>query len=88
MTSIPTAHSGGGELRCSYSTNDQVETVTQDGVSRTYTLDAAGHHRKLIPGGWDDSGKRLHYRDGSAARQSASCIVWAFALGSPEYVAM
>ncbi len=65
MTQIESQHSGGGALTYSYYANDQVKTIAQDGVSKTYTLDPAGRQRKSAPGGGTTHTETLHYQDGS-----------------------
>jgi RHS repeat-associated protein len=65
MTSIPAQHSGGGVLSYTYYADEQVRTISQDGVSKTYTLDPAGrHYRTQVSDGTTHS-ERLLYRDGS-----------------------
>jgi RHS repeat-associated protein len=65
MTSVPAAHSGGGVLSYTYHANDQVRTVSQDGVSKTYSLDPAGRHYRTEVSAGTTHTERLHYRDGS-----------------------
>lgn len=63
--SIPTQHSGGGVLTYTYYANDQVRTITQDGTSKTYTLDPLDRHRKIVPSGGNNHTETLHYTDTS-----------------------
>jgi RHS repeat-associated protein len=65
MTSIPAQHSGGGVLSYTYYANDQVRTISQDGVSKTYTLDPAGRHYRTQVSDGTTHTERLLYRDGS-----------------------
>lgn len=65
ISSLPAQYSGGGTLTYTYYANDQVRTIAQDGVSKTYTLDPLGRHRKTVPGGGNNHTETLHY-DGSS----------------------
>jgi len=65
MTGIPAAHSGGGALAYTYYVNDQVHTIGQDGVSKTYTLDPAGRHYRTETSDGTTHTEYLHYRDSS-----------------------
>ncbi len=65
MTSIPAQHSGGGVLTYTYYANEQVRTITQDGVSKTYNLDAAGRQRQSVATGGTTYTETLHYKDDS-----------------------
>jgi RHS repeat-associated protein len=64
-TSIPAEHSGGGVLSYTYYANEQVRTISQDGVSKTYALDPAGRQRSTIASGGTTHTETLHYSDGS-----------------------
>jgi RHS repeat-associated protein len=65
MTQIPEEHSGGGVLTYSYYANDQVETISQDGVSKTYALDPGGRQHQTIADDGTVHTETLHYHDGS-----------------------
>jgi len=65
MTSVPSEHSGGGPLTYAYYANEQVRTIGQDGVSKTYTLDPAGRQRQSVATGGTTYTETLHYQDGS-----------------------
>ena len=62
MTSIPAQHSGGGVLTYTYYANDQVRTIAQDGVSKTYSLDPTGRQRQTVASGGTTHTETLHYR--------------------------
>lgn len=65
MTSIPAQHSGGGVLSYTYYANEQVRTVVQDGVVKTYSLDPLGRQRQIVTSGSTPSTEMLHYQDSS-----------------------
>jgi RHS repeat-associated protein len=65
MKAIPAEHSGGGPLTYTYYVNDQVRTIAQDGISKTYTLDPTGRQRKTVASGGTTHTETLHYGDGS-----------------------
>ena len=65
MTSIPAEHSGGGVLSYGYYVNDQVRTISQGGVSKTYTLDPAGRHQRTETSDGATHTETLLYADGS-----------------------
>jgi RHS repeat-associated protein len=65
MTSIPAQHSGGGVLTYTYYANEQVRTIAQDGVSKTYTLDPGGRQRQTVATGGTTYTETFHYQDGS-----------------------
>jgi len=65
MTSIPSQHSGGGVLTYTYYANEQVRTIAQDGVSKTYILDPMGRQRQTVASGGMTYTETLHYQDGS-----------------------
>jgi RHS repeat-associated protein len=65
IKAIPAEHSGGGPLSYLYYVNDQVRTIAQDGVSKTYTLDPTGRQRKSVASGGTTHTETLHYSDGS-----------------------
>lgn len=65
MTGIPDRYSGGGALTYTYYANDQVRTISQDGVSKTYALDPSGRHRHTLAAGGTTHVESLHYQDGS-----------------------
>jgi RHS repeat-associated protein len=65
MTAIPAQHSGGGALSYTYHVNDQVRTISQDGVSKTYTLDPVGRQRATVATGGTTHTETLHYSDES-----------------------
>jgi RHS repeat-associated protein len=65
MTSIPAQHSGGGVLTYTYYANDQVRTIAQDGVSKTYALDPMGRQRQTVATGGTTHTETLHYQGGS-----------------------
>jgi RHS repeat-associated protein len=65
MTSIPAQHSGGGVLTYTYYANEQVRTIAQDGVSKTYALDPMGRQRQTVASGGTTYTETLHYQDGS-----------------------
>jgi hypothetical protein len=48
MTAIPATHAGGGVLTYRYYVNDQVRTIAQGGVSKTYALDPVGRQRQTV----------------------------------------
>lgn len=64
-TALPGQYSGGGVLTYTYYANDQVKTIAQDGVSKTYTLDPNGRQRKTVTGGGTTHTETLHYSDDS-----------------------
>ena len=64
-TTIPAAHSGGGVLSYTYHADDQVRTISQDGVSKTYALDPAGRHHRTVTSDGTTHTERLHYSDDS-----------------------
>jgi len=64
-TSIPAQYAGGGALTYTYYANGQVETIAQDGVSKTYTLDGAGRQRKTVGSDGQNATETLHYSDSS-----------------------
>jgi RHS repeat-associated protein len=64
-TRIPAEHSGGGVLTYTYYANEQVRTISQDGISKTYALDPAGRQRSTIASGGTTHTETLHYSDGS-----------------------
>ena len=64
-TRIPAEHSGGGVLSYTYYANEQVRTIAQDGVSKTYALDPAGRQRSTIASGGTTHTETLHYADDS-----------------------
>jgi RHS repeat-associated protein len=65
MTSIPAQHSGGGVLTYTYYANEQVRTIAQDGVSKTYALDPTGRQRQTVASGGTTYTETLHYSNGS-----------------------
>ena len=65
MTSIPAEHSGGGVLSYGYYVDDQVRTISQDGVSKTYTLDPAGRHQRTETSDGATHTETLLYAGGS-----------------------
>lgn len=65
MTAIPAQYSGGGALSYSYHVNDQVRTISQDGVSKTYTLDPMGRQRQTVVGDGTTHTETLHYSGSS-----------------------
>ena len=65
MTSIPAEHSGGGVLSYGYYVDDQVRTISQGGVSKTYTLDPAGRHQRTETSDGATHTETLLYADGS-----------------------
>jgi RHS repeat-associated protein len=65
VTSLPAAYSNGGVLTYRYYANDQVGSIAQDGVSKTYELDPAGRQRKSVVGGGTTHTETLHYQDSS-----------------------
>jgi RHS repeat-associated protein len=65
ITSLPAQYSGGGVLTYTYYANDQVRTIAQDGVSKTYTLDPLSRHRKTVPSGGNNHTETLHYDSAS-----------------------
>jgi RHS repeat-associated protein len=65
MASIPEQHSGGGVLDYAYYANDQVRTISQDGVSKTYALDPMGRQRRTVATGGTAYTETFHYQDGS-----------------------
>ena len=65
MTALPAQQSGGGVLTYTYYANDQVRTITQDGVSKTYALDPMGRQRQSVAAGGTTYTETLHYEDGS-----------------------
>lgn len=67
MKAIPAEHSGGGVLAYTYYVNDQVRTISQDGVSKTYAIDPTGRQRQTIATGGTAYTETLHYRDDSDA---------------------
>jgi RHS repeat-associated protein len=67
MTSVPAQHSGGGVLSYTYYANDQVHTLSQDGVSKTYALDPLGRQRQSIATDGTTHTETLHYQDASDA---------------------
>jgi RHS repeat-associated protein len=64
-TRIPAEHSGGGVLTYTYYANEQVRTISQDGISKTYALDPAGRQRSTIATGGTTHTETLHYSDSS-----------------------
>jgi RHS repeat-associated protein len=64
-TRVPASHSGGGPIDYSYYINDMVASISQDGVSKAYTLDPAGRQRESRPGGGTNHVEKLLYTDGS-----------------------
>jgi RHS repeat-associated protein len=64
-TRVPASHSGGGPIDYSYYINDMVASISQDGVSKAYTLDPAGRQRQSVPGGGTNHVEKLLYTDGS-----------------------
>jgi RHS repeat-associated protein len=67
MTSIPAQYAGGEVLAYSYYVNDQVRTISQDGISKTYSLDPIGRQRQTVATGGTSHNETLHYQDGSDA---------------------
>jgi RHS repeat-associated protein len=67
MTRIPGHHAGGGILTYTYYANDQVHTIAQDGISKTYALDATGRQRRTIPGNGTAHTSIMHYNDSTDA---------------------
>lgn len=65
MTSIPAQHSGGGVLTYTYYANEQVRTISQDSVSKTYALDPMDRQRQTVATGGTTYTETLHYQDGS-----------------------
>lgn len=65
MASIPAEHSGGGALSYTYYAHDQVRTIAQDGVSKTYALDPTGRQRQTVATGGTTYTETLHYQNGS-----------------------
>jgi RHS repeat-associated protein len=65
MTSIPAQYSGGGVLTYTYHANEQVRTVEQGGVAKSYSLDPAGRQRRIVTTGSTNSTETLHYQDES-----------------------
>jgi RHS repeat-associated protein len=64
-TRIPAEYAGGGALTYTYYANDQVRTISQDGVSKTHSLDPQGRQRSTIAGGGTTHTETLHYADSS-----------------------
>jgi len=64
-TSIPAQYAGGGALTYTYYANDQVKTIAQDGITKTYTLDPAGRQRATVASGGQNATDALHYSDSS-----------------------
>jgi len=67
MTRIPNEDASGGVLICRYYVNDQVRTIAQDSVSKTYALDPNGHRHQSIVSAGITRTETLHYQDGSDA---------------------
>lgn len=65
MTNVPAEHSGGGVLTYTYYANEQVRTIAQDGVSKTYALDPTNRQRQTVAIGGTTHTETLHYQDGS-----------------------
>jgi RHS repeat-associated protein len=66
IVSVPSTHSGGGELSLSYYANDMVRTETQDGVTTGWQLDPTQRRqRATIPVGTEQD--IYHYSDSSDA---------------------
>jgi RHS repeat-associated protein len=66
ITSLPSAYSGGGVLNTSYYSNDLVHSQTQDGITNTYSLDAALRQRQRTQTGGSNPGTEVyHYAGGS-----------------------
>jgi len=64
-TQIPAQYAGGGALAYTYYVNDQVRRISQDGVSKTYSLDPSGRQRQTVTSGGTTHTETLHYQDGS-----------------------
>lgn len=64
-THVPATHSGASALRYEYYIDDMVRTISQDGVSKTYTLDPARRHRKTVATDGTTHTETYHYSDGS-----------------------
>ena len=65
ITSLPAAYSGGGTLTTGYFVNDMVHSQTQDGLTNTYSLDAAGRQRERVQTGTKYATEVYHYAGGS-----------------------
>ena len=66
ITNLPAKYSGGGKLETSYYVNDLTKSQTQDGITNTYSLDAALRQRERIEEGGEEEGTAIyHYAGGS-----------------------
>jgi RHS repeat-associated protein len=66
ITALPSEYAGGGKLETSYFVNDLTRSQTQDGVTNTYSLDAALRQRERIREGGSEEGTAIyHYAGGS-----------------------
>jgi RHS repeat-associated protein len=63
MTQLPEEHSGGGVLTYTYYANNQLETISQDGVSKTYALDPNSRQHQTIADDGITHTETLHYQD-------------------------
>lgn len=54
-------------LTYGYYANDQVHTISQDGISKTYALDPTGRQRRTIAGNGTTHASVMHYGDGTDA---------------------
>jgi RHS repeat-associated protein len=65
MTEVPSAYANGGALSYTYYANDQVRSVEQDGLSKTYLIDPIGRQRQTVAEDGTTHTETLHYSDDS-----------------------
>ena len=66
ITSLPAAYAGGKTLSTEYFANNMVASQTQDGVTNTFQLDAAGRQRQRLQGGGGLEGTEIFHYAGSS----------------------
>ena len=64
-TSLPASHAGGTSVAMTYYADDQTHSMSQNGVTKTYSLDPMRRQRQVQTIGGDAQTKTFHYSDDS-----------------------